>query len=81
MSISGATLQFSANSQLWNKFFNLSGNGTTTTVNNNTASSTELAGPVEIHGSPVFNAAGNLFMISSVVGGDGNFTQDRRLRQ
>lgn len=72
---SGATLQFTADSVVWNKFFNFTGNGTTTTVNNNTSATTELAGPVEVHGAPVFNAAGASFTISGVISGDGSLTK------
>jgi autotransporter-associated beta strand protein len=72
----GATLQFASSSVVWNKFFNLNGNGTTTTVNNGTAAVTELAGPVELHGGVVFNVSGNLLTISSVISGDGSLTKN-----
>jgi len=71
----GATLQFTSSSVVWNKFFNLNGNGTANTVNNNTAASTELAGPVELHGGVIFNIGGNLFTISGAISGDGSLTK------
>jgi autotransporter-associated beta strand protein len=72
----GATLQFASSSVVWNKFFNLNGNGTTNTVNNNTAASTELAGPVELHGGVIFNVGGNLLTISGAISGDGSLTKN-----
>ena len=72
----GATLQFASSSVVWNKFFNLNGNGTANTVNNNTAASTELAGPVEIHGGVIFNVGGNLLTISGVISGDGSLIKN-----
>ncbi len=71
----GATLQFANSSAVWNKFFNLNGNGAANTVNNGTAATTELAGPVEVHGPVIFNVGGNLFTISSAISGDGSLTE------
>jgi autotransporter-associated beta strand protein len=72
----GATLQFTANSVVWNKFFNFNGNGSANTVNNGGSASTELAGPVELHGGVIFNVGGNLLTISSVISGDGSLTKN-----
>jgi len=72
----GATLQFASSSVAWNKFFNLNGNGTANTVNNNTAASTELAGAVELHGGVIFNVGGNLFTISGPISGDGSLIKN-----
>jgi autotransporter-associated beta strand protein len=72
----GATLQFASSSVVWNKYFNFNGNGTATTVNNGTAASTELAGPVELHGGVVFNIGGNLLTISGDISGDGGLIKN-----
>jgi autotransporter-associated beta strand protein len=72
----GATLQFASDSVVWNKYFNFNGNGTTTTLNNGTAATTELAGPVELHGGVIFNVGGNSLTISSAISGDGSLTKN-----
>jgi fibronectin-binding autotransporter adhesin len=72
----GATLQFANDSVVWNKFFNFTGNGTTPTVNNGTSATTELAGPVELHGGVVFNVGGTLLTISSAISGDGGLIKN-----
>src|SRR6185312_1787617 len=72
----GATLQFANSSVVWNKFFNLNGDGSATTVNNGTAASTELAGPVELHGGVIFNIGGNLLTVSGDISGDGGLIKN-----
>jgi fibronectin-binding autotransporter adhesin len=71
----GATLQFANNSVVWNKFFNFTGNGVASTVNNNAGASTELAGAVELHGSVIFNVGGTAMTISGPISGDGGLTK------
>lgn len=71
----GATLQFTSSSVVWNKFFNLNGNGVANTVNNNTAANTEFSGPVELHGGVIFNVGGTLLTISGPISGDGSLTK------
>jgi fibronectin-binding autotransporter adhesin len=68
----GATLQFASDAVVWNKFFNFTGDGSVASLNNNTAANTELAGPVEVHGSVIFNVGGTSLTISSVISGDGS---------
>lgn len=71
----GATLQFASDSVVWNKYFNLNGNGSANTVNNGTGALTELAGPVEIHGDVIINVGGTSMTISSPISGDGSLTK------
>ena len=71
----GATLQFSSDSVVWNKFFDLTGNGSANTINNGTAALTELAGTVTLHNSVVINVGGTSMTISGVIGGDGSLTK------
>jgi fibronectin-binding autotransporter adhesin len=72
----GATLQFASDSVVWNKYFNFNGNGSTTTLNNGTSATTELAGPVELHGGVIFNVGGTLLTISGAISGDGSLTKN-----
>jgi len=67
----GATLQFTSDSVVWNKFFDLTGNGSANTINNNTAALTELAEGVTLHGSVVINVGGTSLTISGPIDGDG----------
>ena len=67
----GAELSFSAGSVAWNKQFVFNGNGTTTTVNNGTSASTELDGPVVLHGNCVFNVGGTSLTVTNTISGDG----------
>ncbi|HXS67358.1 MAG TPA: autotransporter-associated beta strand repeat-containing protein, partial [Candidatus Polarisedimenticolia bacterium] len=71
----GATLQFVSSSQVWNKFFDLTGDGSANTINNGTASITELAGQVTLHDSVVMNVGGSSLTISGLITGDGSLTK------
>ncbi len=72
----GATLQFASGSAVWNKFFDLTGNGSASTVNNGTAALTELAGGgVTLHSGVVINVGGTSMTISAPIGGDGSLTK------
>jgi autotransporter-associated beta strand protein len=67
----GATLSLSQTTVAWNKQFVFNGNGITTTVNIGTSSSTELDGPVVLHGDCIFNVGGTSLTITNTIGGDG----------
>jgi fibronectin-binding autotransporter adhesin len=67
----GAELSFSADSVAWNKNFVFNGNGSATTVNNGTSATTELDGPVVLHGGCVFNVGGISLTITNTISGDG----------
>jgi len=68
----GAQLAFSQTSIVnWNKNFDFTGNGTATTVNNGTSSTTELDGPVVLHGGCVFTVGGTSLTITNTISGDG----------
>jgi len=71
----GATLQFTSDTVVWNKFFNFTGDGVVSSVNNNTSANTELAGAVELHGSVILNVGGTAFTISGPISGDGGLTK------
>jgi autotransporter-associated beta strand protein len=68
---SGAELSFSADSVAWNKNFVFNGNGSATTVNNGTSATTELDGPVTLHGDCIFNVGGISLTITNTISGDG----------
>jgi autotransporter-associated beta strand protein len=68
---SGAELSFSADSVAWNKNFVFNGNGSVTTVNNGTSATTELDGPVVLHGGCVLNVGGISLTITNTISGDG----------
>jgi fibronectin-binding autotransporter adhesin len=67
----GAELSFAQDNIAWNKNFVFSGDGTTTTVNNGTSATTELDGPVVLHGGVVFNVGGTSLTITNTISGDG----------
>jgi autotransporter-associated beta strand protein len=71
----GATLQFTSDTVVWNKFFNFTGDGVVSSVINNTAANTELAGAVELHGSVILNVGGTAFTISGPISGPGGLTK------
>lgn len=72
----GATLQFASDSVVWQKHFNLNGNGTANTVNNGTAATTEFAGATELHGAVLFNVGGTSLTISGDISGDGSLVKN-----
>jgi fibronectin-binding autotransporter adhesin len=68
----GAELSFAQTSIVnWNKNFVFNGNGTATTVNNGTSATTELDGPVVLHGGVVFAVGGTLLTVTNTISGDG----------
>ncbi|HEX7654095.1 MAG TPA: autotransporter-associated beta strand repeat-containing protein, partial [Verrucomicrobiae bacterium] len=73
---SGAEVSFSANSVAWNKNFDLTGNGSSTTVNNGTSATTELDGAVVLHGVVVFNVGGTSLTLTNAISGDGGLIKN-----
>ncbi|HYG22451.1 MAG TPA: autotransporter-associated beta strand repeat-containing protein [Verrucomicrobiae bacterium] len=71
----GATLAFANGAVVWNKQFVLNGNGINNTVNNGTGANTTLDGPVEVHGTALFNVGGTALAVSGNITGDGGITK------
>ena len=72
----GATLSFQQTAVTWNKNFDFTGNGSTTTVNIGTGGSPTLAGPVVLHGNCIFNVGGTLLTINNTISGDGGLIKN-----